>query len=103
MLSVGQRQLIAFIRAYVYDPKILILDEATSSVDTESEQLIQRAIEKLTANRTSIIIAHRLSTIQRADQIIVMEKGSVLESGSHQELLVHDGHYKTLFDLQFKD
>lgn len=103
MLSVGQRQLIAFIRAYVYDPKILILDEATSSVDTESEQLIQEAIEKLTANRTSIIIAHRLSTIQRADKIIVMEKGSVLESGSHQELLAHNGHYKTLFDLQFKD
>lgn len=103
MLSVGQRQLIAFIRAYVYDPKILILDEATSSVDTESEQLIQKAIEKLTANRTSIIIAHRLSTIQRADKIIVMEKGRVLESGSHQELLKQNGHYKTLFDLQFKD
>ncbi len=103
MLSVGQRQLIAFIRAYVYNPKILILDEATSSVDTESEQLIQTAIEKLTENRTSIIIAHRLSTIQKADKIIVMEKGRVLESGSHQELLVQDGHYKTLFDLQFKD
>ncbi|MES2630047.1 MAG: ABC transporter ATP-binding protein [Bacteroidota bacterium] len=103
MLSVGQRQLIAFIRAYVYNPKILILDEATSSVDTESEQLIQRAIEKITEGRTSIIIAHRLSTIQRADQIIVMEKGKVIESGSHQELLAGDGHYKTLFDLQYKD
>ncbi len=102
-LSVGQRQLIAFIRAYVFNPKILILDEATSSVDTESEQLIQRAIEKLTENRTSIIIAHRLSTIQRADNIIVMEKGHVLESGNHSQLLGLNGHYKTLFDLQFKD
>ena len=102
-LSVGQRQLIAFIRAYVYNPKILILDEATSSVDTESEILIQRAIEKITENRTSIVIAHRLSTIQRADNIIVLEKGRVLESGDHQELLNQNGHYKTLFDLQFKD
>lgn len=103
MLSVGQRQLIAFIRAYVFNPAILILDEATSSVDTESERLIQTAIEKITENRTSIIIAHRLSTIQRADKIIVMEKGKVIESGSHQELLLMEGHYKTLFDLQFQD
>lgn len=103
MLSVGQRQLISFIRAYVYDPKILILDEATSSIDTESEQLIQRAIELLTKNRTSIIIAHRLATIQKADMIIVMEKGEIIESGNHQELLKLNGQYKRLFELQFKE
>jgi ATP-binding cassette subfamily B protein len=103
MLSVGQRQLISFIRAYVYNPKVLILDEATSSVDTESELMIQRAIDRLTANRTSIIIAHRLSTIQKADRIIVMEKGEIVEQGSHNQLLEADGHYKRLFDLQFKD
>lgn len=101
MLSVGQRQLISFIRAYVYDPKILILDEATSSIDTESELLIQRATEKITEGRTSIIIAHRLSTIQHADKIIVMEKGKIIEQGSHQELIAASGHYKRLFDLQF--
>ncbi len=103
MLSVGQRQLISFIRAYVYNPKILILDEATSSVDTESELLIQNAIEKLTENRTSIIIAHRLSTIQKADRIVVMDKGLVVEQGSHEELLEMNGSYRRLFDLQFKD
>jgi ATP-binding cassette, subfamily B, multidrug efflux pump len=101
MLSVGQRQLIAFIRAYVYNPKILVLDEATSSIDTESEQLIQHAIDKLTENRTSIIIAHRLATIQKADKIIVIDKGQIAEMGSHQELLKLNGHYKRLFDLQF--
>jgi ATP-binding cassette subfamily B protein len=103
MLSVGQRQLISFIRAYVYNPKVLILDEATSSVDTDSELMIQHAIDRLTKNRTSIVIAHRLSTIQKADRIIVLEKGEVIEQGTHQELLSIDGHYKKLFDLQFKE
>lgn len=103
MLSVGQRQLISFIRVYVYNPKILVLDEATSSIDTESEQLIQNAIELLTKNRTSIIIAHRLATIQKADKIIVMDKGEIIESGNHQELLKQNGHYKRLFELQFKE
>jgi ATP-binding cassette subfamily B multidrug efflux pump len=102
MLSVGQRQLISFIRAYVYNPKILVLDEATSSIDTESEQLIQHAIDILTKNRTSIIIAHRLATIQKADKIIVMEKGEIIEIGNHQELIKQNGHYKKLFELQFK-
>ncbi len=103
MLSVGQRQLISFIRAYVYNPKILILDEATSSVDTESELLIQNAIDRLTENRTSIVIAHRLSTIQKADRIIVLEKGKIIEQGTHQELLANEGHYKKLIDMQFQD
>ncbi len=103
MLSVGQRQLISFIRAYVYDPKILILDEATSSIDTESEKLIQHAIDVLTKDRTSIIIAHRLATIQKADKIIVMDKGEIIEVGNHQELLKKNGQYKRLFELQFKE
>lgn len=103
MLSVGQRQLISFIRAYVYKPRILILDEATSSVDTESEALIQTAIDKLTQNRTSIVIAHRLSTIQKASKIIVMDKGRIVEQGNHQQLLGMEGMYKGLFDLQFKE
>jgi len=103
MLSVGQRQLLAFIRAYVYDPKILVLDEATSSVDTESEELIQHAIEKLTKGRTSIVIAHRLSTVQQASKIMVLDKGQILEMGTHNELLLQDGQYKKLFDLQFSD
>lgn len=103
MLSVGQRQLISFIRAYVYKPKILILDEATSSIDTATEKLIQRATEILTKDRTSIIIAHRLATIQKADKIIVMDHGKIVEMGNHQELLKMNGHYKRLFDLQFKE
>ncbi len=103
MLSVGQRQLIAFVRAYLYNPKILILDEATSSVDTESEWLIQSALEKLTHGRTSIIIAHRLATVQFADRILVMDKGEIVEQGSHAALMQKEnGAYRRLFELQFK-
>ncbi len=102
MLSVGQRQLISFVRAYVRNPSILVLDEATSSIDTESELLIQRATERITSNRTSIVIAHRLSTVQRADIIYVVDKGEIAESGSHQELIQQNGIYRHLFDLQFQ-
>ena len=103
MISVGQRQLISFLRAYVYNPQILILDEATSSIDTNSELLIQGAIDKLTQGRTSIIIAHRLSTIKNADYIIVLEKGEIVEAGCHEELLNKAGYYKRLYDYQFKN
>ena len=103
VLSSGQRQLLAFIRAYVYNPHILILDEATSSVDNESEELIQSATDKLTQGRTSIVIAHRLSTVQNADLIIVLEKGEVVEQGTHEELLNKDGHYRKLYDIQFTE
>jgi ATP-binding cassette subfamily B multidrug efflux pump len=102
-LSVGQKQLISFARALAYDPQILVLDEATSSVDTETEILIQKAIEKLLVSRTAIVIAHRLSTIQNADKIIVMHKGEVRETGNHQELLAKRGIYFKLYQLQYKD
>ncbi len=102
MLSSGQRQLIAFLRAYVSNPSILILDEATSSVDSNSEQLIQEATDKITKGRTSIVIAHRLATIKKADQIIVMDKGVVVEKGTHKELLQKEnGFYKNLYEVQF--
>jgi len=101
-LSLGQRQLISFIRALVYNPSILILDEATSSVDVETEQIIQHAVENLIAQRTSIIIAHRLSTIQNADKILLMEKGEVIEAGTHEEMLNKNGSYKKLHEMQFK-
>lgn len=101
-ISLGQRQLLSFLRAYLSDPKILILDEATSSIDHESEKLIQRATEKITKNRTSIIIAHRLSTIEKADKIIVMEHGKIVEEGKHLELLDKNGYYATLYKAQLK-
>jgi len=102
-LSVGQRQLISFIRAMVYDPKILVLDEATSSVDHETEEMIQQAIGKMMSNRTSIVIAHRLSTIQKADRIIVLEKGMIKESGTHRELINLNGRYAAMHSIQYRD
>lgn len=102
MLSSGQRQLIAFLRAYVSKPSVLILDEATSSVDTHAEQMIQYATDEITKDRTSIVIAHRLATIKKADKIIVMDKGLIVEQGTHQELLTKkEGYYKNLYDKQF--
>ena len=101
VLSAGQRQLISFLRAYVYKPQLLILDEATSSIDTASEELIQLATEKITQNRTSVIIAHRLSTIKKADFILVMNDGKIVEKGSHSELLQLKGHYAELYENQF--
>ena len=99
-LSAGQRQLISFARTLAYDPAILVMDEATANIDTETEQLIQEALEKLMQNRTTIMVAHRLSTIQHADKIMVMHKGKIRESGTHQELLLQDGIYKKLYELQ---
>lgn len=102
VLSAGQRQLISFLRAYVHKPKILILDEATASVDSHSEKLLQQATEKITQGRTSIVIAHRLSTVRKADRIIVMNKGNIVEEGTHEQLLeIPNGYYKNLYDMQF--
>jgi len=104
MLSSGQRQLISFLRAYVSNPSILVLDEATSSVDSYSEQLIQDATDKITEGRTSIVIAHRLATIKKADKIIVMDQGAIVEIGNHKELLQKtEGYYKRLYEVQFKE
>ena len=101
-ISAGQRQLISFLRAYVHKPKILILDEATSSVDSHSEKLLQEATEKITKGRTSLVIAHRLATIRRADKIIVLDKGNIVEEGSHESLLqIENGYYKNLYEIQF--
>jgi ATP-binding cassette subfamily B protein len=102
-LSTGQKQLISFARALAHNPKILILDEATSSVDTETEFRVREALTRMVEGRTSIIIAHRLSTIQRANTIIVMHKGQVREIGSHQQLLAQRGIYWKLYQLQYKD
>jgi ATP-binding cassette subfamily B protein len=102
-LSVGQRQMISFIRALVFDPAIIVLDEATSSVDTETEEMIQAAIERMMQGRTSIVIAHRLSTIQKADQILVMDKGEIKEQGNHQQLLEQGGLYAQLHKMQYKE
>lgn len=102
-LSVGQRQLISFIRAMVYNPRILILDEATSSVDTETEEMIQTAIDKMMRGRTSVVIAHRLSTIQKANKIIVLDHGEIKEEGRHEELLALDGFYSQLHKMQYKE
>ena len=102
MLSTGQRQLIAFLRAYVIQPKILVLDEATSSIDTHAEKLIQKATKEITKGKTSLVIAHRLATIQRADSIIVLDKGKIVESGTHSALLkIEGGYYKNLYEVQF--
>jgi len=101
-LSLGQRQLLSFIRALLYNPSVLILDEATSSVDTESEQLIQHAIDTLIKGRTAIVIAHRLSTIRKADKIIVLDRGEVKEAGTHEELLRKGGFYAKLHEMQFE-
>lgn len=101
-LSVGQRQLISFIRAMVYDPKIIVLDEATSSVDTETEELIQNAIQKMMAGRTSIVIAHRLSTIHNADNILVLDHGKIVEEGNHFDLINKNGYYNQLYNMQYK-
>ena len=102
-LSAGQRQLIAFLRVYILNPKILILDEATASIDTETEMLLQKALEKLSTNRTTIIIAHRLSTIVKADKILHLKHGSILESGTHKELMSNEGEYANMYKIQSQE
>jgi subfamily B ATP-binding cassette protein MsbA len=102
-LSGGQRQRLAIARAVLLDAPVLILDEATSALDAESERLVQRALANLIRNRTTIVIAHRLSTVRRADRIVVLERGSIAETGTHTELLAHDGLYRHLYELQFAD
>jgi len=102
LLSGGQRQRIAIARAMLKDAPILVLDEATSALDSESERMVEEALEQLTRNRTSLIIAHRLSTVERADRILVLEQGRIVESGSHAELLAAGGVYADLYRLQFK-
>jgi ABC-type multidrug transport system fused ATPase/permease subunit len=102
-LSTGQRQLLAFARTLAHKPEILVLDEATANIDTETEELIQDAIAKLMENRTSIVIAHRLSTVRHADRIIVMHHGEIRESGTHEELFALNGLYRTLYELQYKE
>ena len=99
----GQRQLLSFARALVIDPRILMLDEATSSVDTETEHLIQQALEELMKSRTCLVVAHRLSTIQKADEILVMHQGKIAERGNHDQLLLYGGLYYRLYQLQYKD
>jgi subfamily B ATP-binding cassette protein MsbA len=101
MLSAGQRQLVAFLRASVAHPSILVLDEATASIDSESEQLIQRATERITRGRTSLVVAHRLSTVRTADRIFVMDGGQLVESGTHAELVAAGGAYSRLVEAQF--
>ena len=104
MLSSGQRQLIAFLRAYISNPEILVLDEATSSIDTYSEEIIQKATEKITKGKTSIIIAHRLTTIKNANRIVMMENGRIVEEGTHKELIkINDSHYAKLYKVQFEE
>jgi ABC-type multidrug transport system fused ATPase/permease subunit len=103
MLSSGQRQLLAFLRAYVTNPSILILDEATASIDGYSEKLIQEATLKITQGRTSIVIAHRLATIQKADKILVMDQGKIVEMGTHDSLIAQGGYYTQLYEAQFSE
>jgi ABC-type multidrug transport system fused ATPase/permease subunit len=103
VLSAGQRQLLAFVRAYLTNPSILILDEATSSVDSDSERLIQHATDLITQGRTSFVVAHRLSTIQKADKIVLLDKGKIAEMGRHDELMALNGQYRKMYNLQFDE